>query len=106
MGTPDMRSTRKNLSIAALVAAIALLAFAPGAFAQNSSAKTYGGGGGNVQTQVASGGPTDPSAKAPDSGSLPFTGFDIGLAFGGGLLLLGLGASVATLNRRTGAEPR
>jgi hypothetical protein len=101
-----MRSRSKRFSIAALVLTIGVLAFAPGAFAANSSVETYAGGGGNIQTQVGSGDPSGPSASAPDSGSLPFTGFDIGLAFGGGLLLLGLGASVATLNRRTGAESR
>ena len=101
-----MRSRSKKFSIAALVLTIGVLAFAPGAFAANSSVKTYGGGGGNIQTQVASGDPSGPSTTSTDSGSLPFTGFDIGLAFGGGLLLLGLGASVALLNRRTGTEPR
>jgi hypothetical protein len=110
MGTANMRSTIKRFSTAALVLTIGVLAFAPGAFAQNSSVDTYGGDGGKVQTQIASGGdpsdPSDPGASATgDPGSLPFTGFDIGLAFGGGLLLLGVGASVASLNRRTGTEP-
>jgi hypothetical protein len=97
---PDMTATFRRLSIAALVVTIAVLAFAPGAFAQNSSVDTYGGSGGNIQSGISDpgdpGDPGDPSAT--DAGSLPFTGLDLGLAAGGGLLLLGLGAGMAMLS--------
>lgn len=102
-----MTTVTRRLSLAALVVTIAALAFAPGALAQNSSVDTYGGSSGNIQSKISDpGDPGDPSATATDPGSLPFTGLDLGLAAGGGLLLLGVGASVALLNRRTNTELR
>jgi hypothetical protein len=98
-----MRSTGKTLSVAALAVTIAVLAFAPAALGQNSSVETYAGGGGNVQSQISSGDPSDPGASATgDPGSLPFTGLDIGLALGGGLVLLVTGALIARFTPRGG----
>ena len=95
-----MKARITRLSLSALAAAVLALAFASAAFAENSSVETYGGGGGGVQTQIASGAnPSDPSAT-PDSGSLPFTGLDLGLALGGGLVLLAGGALIARLTPR------
>lgn len=74
--------------------AIAALIFAPGASAQDSSERGYGGAGGEVQAQV-SGGDTGPQGRgggtADSVGGLPFTGLDLAAALGGGLLLLGAG---------------
>jgi hypothetical protein len=92
-----MKARMTRFTVAMLAAGALALAFASAAFAENSSVKTYAGGGGNVQTQVASG--EDPSATS-DSGSLPFTGFDVGLAIGGGLVLLAGGALIARLTPR------
>lgn len=72
------------------------LVAAPVAAAQSSSVETYGGqqpfvagaGGGG-------GGSADPSA----AGSLPFTGMDVMLALGGGLVLLALGFALARATR-------
>jgi hypothetical protein len=95
-----MKSRMTRLMVAALAAGVLALAFASAAFAENSSVGTYSGGGGGVQTQVASGGdPSGPSATS-DSGSLPFTGFDVGLALGGGLILLAGGALIARFTPR------
>jgi hypothetical protein len=102
-----MTSRNRRTSLVALVATALMLAFSQAAFAQNSSVDTYAGDGGDVQTQINSGAdprdPGDPGASADpgDPGSLPFTGFDIGLALGGGLLLLGLGAGVARMTPRS-----
>lgn len=73
------------------------LVAAPVAAAQSSSVETYGGqqpfvagaGGGG------GGGSADPSA----AGSLPFTGMDVMLALGGGLVLLALGFALARATR-------
>jgi hypothetical protein len=102
---PD-RTTMTFTSLLALLTAalVALaLALAPAAAAQSSSLDTYGGqGGGNVAGAVQSGG--DPSVDGASdgasadpgaSGSLPFTGLDLALAAAGGILLLGVGATLA-----------
>ena len=79
-----------------------MLALAPTAMAQSSSVDTYGGAGGEVQSAVGEGAPTtqlvqaDASPTVPaESSALPFTGLDIGLALGGALLLIGVGAGLA-----------
>jgi hypothetical protein len=84
---------------------IASLALAPSALAQGSSVDTYSGTGGNVQSQLTQGGGSDntvntantPSADPATTGSLPFTGFDLALAAGGGLALLGIGMVLARM---------
>jgi hypothetical protein len=87
----------------------ALLVGAPVASAQTSAQQGYATPGGIVETQIENGPPegspnvetntnesaaqTETVAQAENSGSLPFTGLDIGLivAAGGILLALGLG---------------
>jgi hypothetical protein len=97
----------KRVSMTIGLVLVAALVFSTAAVAQDSSVQTYGGGG-NFTDQVADpGDPADPgagaaaggSAEAADPGSLPFTGLDVGLAVGGALLLIGLGALVARLAR-------
>ncbi len=91
--------SRMILSTAVVVVALAL---APAAFANNSSVETYGGQGGDVAGSVAGGGPTDPGATgaASNSSALPFTGLDLELLAGGGLLLLLGGFGMARMVAR------
>jgi hypothetical protein len=95
-----MTQIARKAPLICIATVIAALALAPSALA-NSSVTTYAGNGGNAQANIQSGGPgtpSDPSAKA--TGALPFTGFDLTLAFGGALLLLAGGASIAALASR------
>jgi hypothetical protein len=96
-----MRSrTIHKMLATGLVVTVATLALAASAFSQSSSVDTYAGGGGEFQSQVNDPvDPGDPSATADTSSALPFTGLDLGLAAGGGLLLLGVGAGMARLSR-------
>lgn len=88
----------KKKFIATIVATSVLaLALAPAAIAQNSSAQVYGGQG-TEAVAGATGGPEDPGATGTAStneSSLPFTGLDVGLLAGGGLLLLLIGLGMA-----------
>jgi hypothetical protein len=79
-------------------AVLFVLAFAaPSAMAQGSSVETYGGQGGKAIGLTSS--PSDPgSGASSSSGSLPFTGLDIGYLIGGGLLLLAAGAVMARVS--------
>jgi hypothetical protein len=79
-----------------LVTAILALALAPAAFAQNVSGQGYGGQGAEVAAVTAGGDPGDPSSTgSASSGSLPFTGLDVTLLAGGGLLLLLIGVGMS-----------
>jgi hypothetical protein len=67
----------------------AVVVYAPVALAQQSSVDGYGGGAGGIQSEVESGG----------GGSLPFTGLDLGLLIGGGLVLLAVGLGLRRFAR-------
>jgi hypothetical protein len=95
---PAGRRLLPRLSILCLVAVVAALAVAPAAFAQETSLRGYVGQGGNTLAQVSQGG-QPPAAEASADGTLAFTGLDIGLMAGGGLLLLGVGATMARMLR-------
>lgn len=92
---------------------VLVLALAPAAFAQSSSVETYGGQAGEVAGIAASGdegspppGGTPSSGTASSSSALPFTGLDVGLLAGGGLMLLLIGVAMARLTRpERDAEP-
>lgn len=74
------------------------LVVAPAAAAQSSSVETYAG----QQPFVAGAGGSGGSGSAADpsaAGSLPFTGMDVMLALGGGLVLLMLGFALARVAR-------
>jgi hypothetical protein len=91
--------------IVALVLTIAALTASSTAFAAGSAQHTYGGNGGNVQADVQQGakdpnGTATASAKTP--GGLPFTGLDMTLMLGGGLVLIASGAALGRLAIRGG----
>jgi hypothetical protein len=91
----------KSRMILSTVVLTVALALAPAAVADNSSVGTYAGQGGEVAGSVASGGGAgaDPGETA-NSSALPFTGLDLELLAGGGLLLLLGGFGMARMAAR------
>jgi len=102
-------SARRGVAIA--IAALVVLAFAPSALAQ-APIRGYGGqagdvagqvgggaGGGGVGNETAAGGagPAASEAAASDGGVLAFTGLDLGLIAGGGLLLIVTGVALSRI---------
>ena len=95
----------KRLALLMAVVAIALTVAAP-AYAGNATSDTYAGKGGGIVGTVDSGnGPTASTpqqvqvASSNDSGSLPFTGLDIGLLALGGIALVGVGVGLRRFAR-------
>ena len=106
--------------VSILAAVIAVLALAPDAFAQ-SSGTGYGGQAGATAGEVAQGGGTPgggtagvtesggagaaaAEAGSPDDGDLlAFTGLDVALIVGGGLLLLAGGVALSRVVARNPA---
>ncbi len=103
---------RKTLSIA-LAALLVAMSLTSVAFAQ-SSVDGYAPDDGAVQNQIqgnddsgtpsgtnpsTSSGTTPQATKSSDSGSLPFTGLDLALLAGAGVVLLGLGIGMRQLTR-------
>lgn len=95
----------KRLALLMAVVAIALAIAAP-AYAQNAVSDTYAGKGGGIVGTVESG--NGPTASTPQqvqatnpsgSGSLPFTGLDIGLLAIGGVALVGVGVGLRRFAR-------
>jgi hypothetical protein len=88
--------------IVALVLTVAALTASSAAFAAGSAQHLYGGRGGNVQADI-QGGANDPhgtkgtTASAETPGGLPFTGLDLTLMLGGGLVLIASGAALSRL---------
>ena len=92
----------KSRMILSFVGLVVVLAFAPVAAASNSSVETYGGQGGELAGSVSGGDPSDPGASgdpASNSSALPFTGLDLELLAGGGLILLLGGVAMARMSR-------
>ncbi len=106
------KGTRRLVAILTVVSALAL---APAAFAQ-STGTGYAGEPSGVAGQTAQGGtngstnnngtPATASqvSEGSGSGSLPFTGLDLVLLAGGGLVLLGTGAALSRLVGRHSAS--
>jgi hypothetical protein len=76
----------RRFVLAGVCACVITVLFAGTALA-GSSEQGYGGAGGAVQTDVEGG------------GTLPFTGLDLGLLIGGGLLLLAVGFGLRRASR-------
>lgn len=87
---------------------IAALAFTGSAFAAGTapqkSLKAYSGPAGAVQGQVQRGAVRGAVVQAQTIGKLPFTGQDLGIIAGGGMLLLLVGTSFRRLGRANGTE--
>ena len=104
-----MGSMRRVSIGLATVAAVFVLA--PAALAQESSGAGYGGEGGGVAGQVEGGGAAgqaggnaaSEASNADESGLLPFTGLDVALIVGGGLLLLAGGLALSRMVARNPA---
>jgi hypothetical protein len=91
----------RRLPLISIAATIIVMAFAPAALAADSSVETYGGAGGKIQSQIQTGESNDPGTATDPGGALPFTGLDLGLVAGGGVLLLGAGALMTAAAART-----
>jgi hypothetical protein len=68
------------------------LVLAAGSFAANSKPPAYKGSAGNVQSEV--------KGSSNTLGSLPFTGLDLALIVGGGLVLVLAGVSLRRIASR------
>jgi hypothetical protein len=106
--------SRRAAGAAAAFAALVTTTFAPGALGAGhkaSSSLGYAGPSGKqssiqpVTHKHAAGNPAPVApagAKASkDNGTLPYTGADIALVGGAGIVLIGFGAGLHTLSRRT-----
>ena len=93
----------KRLALLMAVVALALFVAVP-AYGQGAVSDTYAGRGGGIVGTVDSGnGPTAPTPQqvqaTSNSGSLPFTGLDIGLLALGGVALVGVGVGLRRVAR-------
>jgi hypothetical protein len=86
-----------KLFLSAITILALFVAMAVPAAAQNG----YSGTGGQVQTQVQDTGSAT-SGSESGSGSLPFTGLDVALLAGAGLLLAGAGIAMRRVTRAPG----
>jgi hypothetical protein len=102
-----MGTTKKT--VVAAIAALSLATAAP-AFAEDSSLEGYGGPGSDVLSEIQQPGGNVSEKSAPvqntagesakaSSGTLPFTGLDLGLLGAAGVGLLGLGIGMRRLTR-------
>ena len=93
-------NARFKAVLGAAIVALSLL-LVPAALAQNSSTEVYGGEANQTLGVNAGGGPDEPGTTSSDS-TLPFTGLDVSLLAGGGLILLliGVGMAVAVPRHR------
>ena len=96
-------SVRRILTLSALA-----LALAPATAVAQSSDEGYETDGPTVQNQIEAGGSagqsesgSDPTAATASDGGegLPFTGMDVGLLAGAGVLLVGVGAGMRMVLR-------
>jgi hypothetical protein len=93
-----MNNLRFILALCALSLVLAPAALAAGG---GSAGGGYGGSAGNVQQQVNDGqAGAGTLGTSGSSGSLPFTGLDLGLLVAGGAVLLVVGATIRRASRR------
>lgn len=91
----------KRLALMMVVVALALVAaVAVPAYGQSSAGDAYGGNGNGVLGAVGGGNGSPPAqVQSAGSGSLPFTGLDIGLLALGGCALVGVGVGLRRFAR-------
>jgi hypothetical protein len=89
----------KRLALTLVVVALALVAAAVPAYG-SSAGDAYGGHGNGVLGASGGGNGSPPSqVQSASSGSLPFTGLDIGLLALGGCALVGVGVGLRRFAR-------
>jgi hypothetical protein len=88
---------RRSTRLAALVVTLGMLALAPAAYGQGTAGSGYGGDGGENVGNVESG---TQGGEAKEAGGLPFTGLDVSLILGGGLILVATGAGLGRVVAR------
>lgn len=93
-------------SVLGFVLVLAVVFAAPAFATGNGPSKTvYPSTGAKVQGVVTKGTKASAHVKgAKASGTLPFTGFDLGLMVGAGMLLVGTGLSLRLLTRERSAK--
>jgi hypothetical protein len=101
------RRSMKLIATVAVVASLALLSVAGGAFAQSPTEDAYGGGqeqvGGLQQSGGGGGDNGAAGAVATDTGgSLPFTGLEVGVMLLAGVALVGGGFLVRRMSSAGG----
>lgn len=87
----NTRKRERMRHFVGMTALVLTLAFAGTALAADPTVRAYGGQGGAIQRELQ----TPPRAKA---GRLPFTGLDLGLLVGGGMVLVLVGGSLWRLS--------
>jgi hypothetical protein len=96
----------KTRLISILAILVVVLVMAAPAFAQTAAQNGYSGPGGQVQAQVDDESSTPVavagSGGGDGGGSLPFTGLDVALLAGAGVLLAGAGLGMRRLTRAPG----
>lgn len=98
------RAHTGKLAAVAVLTLLLSLASSSTALGQESAKREYNPPQSFVASGGGSGDDSSGSADSVGSGSLPFTGLDLGLAAGGALLLIGAGAALATVNGRRRVE--
>jgi len=87
----DTRKRERMRYFVGITATVLMLAFAGTALAADPTVRAYGGQGGAIQRELQT-----PPRDRP--GRLPFTGLDLGLLVGGGVVLLLVGGSLWRLS--------
>jgi hypothetical protein len=99
----------KTRLISIIAILVVVLVVAAPAFAQTATQDGYSGTAGQVQAQVddESSTPVAATTSGGDGGggSLPFTGLDVALLAGAGVLLAGAGLGMRRLTRAPGGGP-
>jgi hypothetical protein len=106
LGEGKKRMGKVQIGTVPAVVAV-MLAIAPVSYGESSSVEAYGGHGGSVAGNVAGGSAetASPTWDSPSS-ALPFTGLDVALLGGGGLILLLAGVALSGLTGRMGIDYR
>jgi hypothetical protein len=88
-------------ALAVCAIGIACLVLTASALAGGSLVSSYGGQGTAPQVKVAAASAQKSAAAKPSSGTLPFTGMDVGFVVAAGAVLLGAGLALRRGARKT-----